>query len=265
MAPDNFAASRARSCLGIALFAKSGNTRENSPACGVRMTGCPDDLMAANSVWPSSAKDENTSASRTNGRRASLSNSRTNALSMGKAAESGTDQKCPEFRVREDRAKVVRLCDGADHDEPTCAAMEGNSVIRGKQRNRPCSRTLCSKCSQTRRTPWQAKPPVKMPAMPRAYLWVWEEWAGREATNRDFPRFQKGERQASGSTRGEIPMSATVMDPHRSRPGSRRCPGFLRKNVTVWSARKCNAVRLAGQTIDAAWQVYRNDRSGRLQ
>jgi hypothetical protein len=34
-----------------------------------------------------------------------------------------------------------------------------------------------------------------------------------------------------------IPISASNVSPHNSRPGSRRCAGFRRKNVTVMSAR----------------------------
>jgi hypothetical protein len=41
----------------------------------------------------------------------------------------------------------------------------------------------------------------------------------------------------SSSTCAGMPMSASTMLPQCSRPGMSRCPGFLRKNVTVRSAR----------------------------
>ena len=38
------------------------------------------------------------------------------------------------------------------------------------------------------------------------------------------------------STAAGVPISATMVAPHKSRPGSNTCPGFLRVNVTVQSA-----------------------------
>ena len=41
---------------------------------------------------------------------------------------------------------------------------------------------------------------------------------------------------SDSSTAGGMPISATTISPHRSRPGSNTCPGFLRAKVTVQTA-----------------------------
>ena len=65
------------------------------------------------------------------------------------------------------------------------------------------------------------------------------------------------------STLAGMPMSATSMRPQCSRPGSSRCPGFLRKNVTVSRAMHRRAHHRAGRSVDAARQIDRTDRTAR--
>ena len=55
-------------------------------------------------------------------------------------------------------------------------------------------------------------------------------------------------------------MSATEIAPQWSRPGKRRCPGFLRKKVTVCAALTAFPITAPGRAVDAARQIDRNDR-----
>ena len=54
-------------------------------------------------------------------------------------------------------------------------------------------------------------------------------------------------------------MSATTTSPHSTRPGNSRCPGFLRKNVTVSTAGN-GAQRFAGVAHQAARNIDGDDR-----
>ncbi len=59
-------------------------------------------------------------------------------------------------------------------------------------------------------------------------------WENARAKARGCSR--RSSAQLAASTLSGIPMSATETRPQYSRPGRRRCPGFLRKNVTVREA-----------------------------
>ena len=56
------------------------------------------------------------------------------------------------------------------------------------------------------------------------------------ARAKDRRSFSQVSTPMRSSTLAGVPMSATIVAPHRSRPGSNTWPGFLRVNVTVQSA-----------------------------
>ncbi len=78
-------------------------------------------------------------------------------------------------------------------------------------------------------------PPPSTSACPRENLFP-------SAANRGIPACQTGgpfsqaATSRDPSTASAIPISATTTSPHSPRPGNTRCPGFLRKNVTVSAA-----------------------------
>ena len=68
---------------------------------------------------------------------------------------------------------------------------------------------------------------------PRSYLWL--SGSGRGSAHISGP-FSNAFAPISPRTLSGMPISASTTSPHRFRPGYSKCPGFLRKKLTVHSA-----------------------------
>ena len=101
----------------------------------------------------------------------------------------------------------------------------------------PSTESLAGFVAHLRHNGVAAGPPEKTATAPRAYLCVSMACRGSDACQSAGP-FSKAAGSISSSTNSPMPMSATMTSPQSDRPGWSRCPGFLRKKVTVSAASK---------------------------
>ena len=232
-APLRRAAARVR----VSLSPLGSNRRRNSPSCGVSTQG---PAIARSSAAGSSLNAVMASASSSVGRPVlSIASTRVRVSSPDPGA--GSDQKRREPIAGQQAGEVFRRGKGFDHD-----AGQRRRVDRQRRRRIPRL--------------WSARPRRGRPRGPPS-------GPHRSSGNRRRSRHGHGcvccrRRVAAAgpqahrtgsfsnvsgtirsSTDGSVPMSATTTSPHSSRPGSSRCPGFLRKKVTVSTAATAPTLR----------------------
>ena len=251
---DHRAASRrpARALQLRALAAASPNRRLNSPSCGVSTTGAVRALMAPNSPSGSAPARRRAPRSRSPwpapAPRPRSARTRSARRHRARPRPARRARSCTVLRSRRRRRAgpistalwrlSVRISASAasppsalDHDRREMRGVDGGGVGRADDRDetgadaqraaraQPCG----ARCSRPGRTPRRRG---------RACTCARRAGPGIDAAPQRRPVGEVCGADLVEHAAG-MPMSATATSPHSARPGSSRCPGFRRKNVTV--------------------------------
>ena len=211
------------------------NSRGNSPSCGVSTTRrSAAALIASNRRSGASAKLVSASASSTRSRFAD------SAVRTKSRARSPTPTPGPithalrrlsvSISANSITVSIARTITAVSAAALTASASRGDASVTRPAPARSAPR------ADSRAAPVAATSPETTIAWPRAYLWPSIRGTGNDL-RQNCGVFSKACGRISSSTRALMPISATRTRPQCIRPGSSRCAGLRRKNVTVSVAR----------------------------